>query len=194
MTTAPMTAATRAVATGHTSSNRPAATPAKATWPMPSPSRASRRCTRNTPIDGADAPTASPATRASCMYSRSKGYGSGSGHISVPFQPEREVLGVDAEADAGGGKRGGRAVEGHPALAQHDHPIEVVGDGTQLVRDEQDGRAVVGDEVDQRVAEAALRLGVHPRHGLVEHEEVGLGHQRLGDERALLLPARQLAH
>ena len=52
------------------------------------------------------------------------------------LEPEREVVAVHAEAHAGGGEVGGRAVEHHAAL-QHDHVVEVVGDRAELVRHEE---------------------------------------------------------
>ena len=47
-------------------------------------------------------------------------------------------------------------------------------------------------EVHERVAEQLLRLDVDAGDRLVEHEELGLGGERLRDQRALLLTARQL--
>ena len=49
------------------------------------------------------------------------------------------------------------------------------------------------DEVHERVAEQRLRLDVDAGDRLVEHQQLGFGRQRLGDERALLLAARELA-
>ena len=47
-------------------------------------------------------------------------------------------------------------------------------------------------EVHERVAEQRLRVDVDARDGLVEHEELGLRRERLRDQHALLLAARQL--
>ncbi len=72
------------------------------------------------------------------------------------------------------------------------HPtrtVVVVGHGAELVRDEQDGRAVLGDEMNERVTEQALRLRVDAGDGLVEHEQLGISDERLGDQDALLLAA-----
>ena len=99
---------------------------------------------------------------------------------------------MHAEAHAGGRELGGRAVE-HHALLQHDHVVEVVGDRAELVRDEQH-RAPwwCSHQVDERVAEQRLRLHVDAGDRLVEHQQLGLGRERLGDERALLLATGQL--
>ena len=162
---------------------------------MPSPSSDMRFCTRNTPISGAHAPTTSPATSASCMYVASNGHGSGHGmpgtrHLEL-LEPER--------AGRRGARRGSRrsprgrsaARRTAPAL-QHDDAVEVVGDRAELVRDEQHGGAVLAHEVHERVAEQPLRLRVDARDRLVEHEQLGLAGERLRDQHALLLPARQL--
>ena len=80
---------------------------------------------------------------------------------------------MHAEAHAGGGEIGGRAVEHHPVL-QHDHVVEVVGDRAQLVRDEQHRRVVVLHQVHERVAEQLLRLHVDAGDRFVEHQQLGI--------------------
>src|SRR6188508_3473041 len=60
-----------AVRRGETSSRIPAATPANATWPMPSPTSDCRLCTRKKPTAGASTPTIAPAARARRMNSLS---------------------------------------------------------------------------------------------------------------------------
>ncbi len=67
----PSTAETSAVSTGETSRRIPAATPANATWPMPSPISDCRRCTRKNPTAGASTPTIAPAASARRMNSLS---------------------------------------------------------------------------------------------------------------------------
>ena len=69
MTTAATTAATSAVSTGAAPVTRPMATPARATWPIPSPMSESRRWTRKMPTIGATVPTSSAAMSARCMKS-----------------------------------------------------------------------------------------------------------------------------
>src|SRR3954454_23418959 len=71
MPPAPARAATSAVHTGEIPSRYPAATPANATWPIPSPIRLICRWTRKKPTDGASTPTIAPAANASRMNSRS---------------------------------------------------------------------------------------------------------------------------
>src|SRR5437879_3392511 len=171
MATAPSTATISAAHTGQTPSRRPAPTPAKARWPIPSPRSDMRFCTRKPPMRGAHAPTTTPAARASCMYWRSKGQGTTV--LLEALEPEGEVLAVDAEADARVGEGVGGAVEEDLSL-EDDDPVEVVGHRPQLVGDEEHGRPVVVDQVGERVAEAALGVGVDAGHGLVEHEQLGL--------------------
>src|SRR5262245_20246130 len=65
----PSTAATSAVRTGETPMRIPAATPANATWPIPSPTRDCRRWTRKKPTAGASTPTTAPAPNARRMNS-----------------------------------------------------------------------------------------------------------------------------
>ncbi len=67
ISSAAATATTSAVQVGDVPMSRLAPTPATATWPMPSPISDMPFCTMNTPINGAVAPTITPATSASCM-------------------------------------------------------------------------------------------------------------------------------
>ena len=72
MPTAASTEAASAVATGEIPRRYPAATPAKAACPTPSPMRLMRRCTRKKPIAGASTPTTAPAANANRMKSASR--------------------------------------------------------------------------------------------------------------------------
>jgi hypothetical protein len=109
------------------------------------------------------------------------------------LEPQREVLVVHAETDTSRGQRGGRTVEEHVAMAQHDDPVEDVSDGAELVGHEENCGLVLANEVDEGVAEPALRVEVDPRHRLVEDQQLGLACEGLGDVCPLLLTARQLA-
>ena len=150
-----------------------------------------RFCTRNAPISGAHAPTTTPGDERELHVLAVERPGH---QARAPvLQPERQVLGVDAEAHAARGEVGRRPVEQHRAL-QHDDPVEVVGDRAELVRHQQHRRAVLGREVHERVAEQSLRLRVDAGDRLVEHEQLGIADERLGDEHALLLAAGELAH
>src|SRR5207302_6098635 len=75
--------------------------------------------------------------------------------LAQALEPERQVVGVDAEAHAGADEVRGWPVEEHLAL-EDDDAVEVVGHRAELVGDEQHGGAVLVDEVGERLAEAAL--------------------------------------
>ena len=100
---------------------------------------------------------------------------------------------MDAEADAAGREVGRGSVEEHP-LFEHDDAVEVGGDRAELVRHEQHGGVVLADKVDEGVAEQPLRFGVDAGDRLVENQQLGVGHEGLGDERTLLLAAREFGH
>ena len=98
---------------------------------------------------------------------------------------------MDAEADSTRRELRGRAVEEH-GLFEHDDPVEVGRDRAQLVGDQQHRRLMLIDEMNERVAEQPLRLGVNSRDRLVENQQFGIGDEGAGDERALLLSAGEL--
>ena len=177
-----------AVQIGHTSRSSPAATPANATWPMPSPMSDMRFCTRNTPISGAHAPTTSPASERELHVLAVER----PGHQHEPFEPQREVLGVDAEAHAGAARSAGRPSNSTVRLSTITRSRSSATAPSSC--ETSSTRAVLGDEMDERVAEQPLRLGVDAGDRLVEHEQLGIADERLGDEHALLLAARELAH
>src|SRR5699024_8408502 len=69
MRTAPRSETIAAVSTGEVLVSNPRATPVNATCPIPSPSRARRRCTRKVPRVGVTRPMSTAATRARRMNS-----------------------------------------------------------------------------------------------------------------------------
>ncbi len=85
-----------------------------------------------------------------------------------------------------------RAVEDDRA-ADEDDALHVLLDRAELVRDVHDRDPELAVEVREELRERFLRLGVDTCRRLVEHEERGLRRERLGDECALLHPARQRA-
>src|SRR2546423_14063738 len=93
------------------------ATPAKATWPIPSPIRLIRRWTRKNPTAGASTPTIAPVAKARRMKSASK-------------MDMRRVV-------PRGRERARVAVEDDLAAHQHE-PLDEALDGAELVGDEQD--------------------------------------------------------
>ena len=72
------------------------------------------------------------------------------------------------------------------------HPVGDVADHVHVVLDEQHGHAVLAQVLD--VAEQRLgQRRVHAGHRLVEHDHLGLDHQRPGHLQQLALPAGQAA-
>src|SRR5712691_11762234 len=137
---------------------------------MPSPIRLIRRCTRKKPTAGASSPTIPPAAKARRMNSTSS-------------------MGVRRVVPAGR-QGGGRAVEDDRA-ADEDEAVDERLDRAELVRDIEDRRPRLAVELRQQLREPLLCVDVDARRRLVEDEQLGLGGERLGDERALLLAARE---
>ena len=169
----PSTAATSAVSTGETSSRIPAATPANATWPMPSPISDCRRWTRKNPTAGASTPTIAPAPSARRMNSLSS----------------MDVCRVVPHA----GQVAGRAVE-DDRPAHEDEPLDEVLDRAELVRDVDDRDAEVS--VERRPSSSAsdsCDSASTPVVGSSSTSSEGCAGERLRDERALLHPAGERA-
>src|SRR4051795_10263202 len=75
-----------------------------------------------------------------------------------------------------------------PAGGHHDHPVTDVPDDVHVVLDEDDRHALLAEVLD--VAEQALRQRrIHPGHRLVEHDHLGVAHQRPGHLQQLALAA-----
>src|SRR6185503_11639085 len=166
--TAARVAATSAAPTGETSRRYPAATPAKAACPIPSPIRLICRWTRKNPTAGASTPTTAPVAKAIRMKSASR---MNMGRV-VPV----------------GGKLGGRAVEDDPAADEY-HSFDEALDRAELVRDVEDRDAERLVQLSEEGAECLLSVDVDAGCRLVEDEELWLAGERLGDEGALLLAA-----
>src|SRR6476619_117789 len=115
------------------------ATPAKATWPMPSPTRLRRRCTRKKPTAGASRPTTMPAPNACRMNSRSS---MGVGGV-VP--------------DTGQGRR--RPVVDDALAHEHD-PLHEVLDRSELMGHVQDRHAELRAEPPEQHRDRLLRFDV----------------------------------
>jgi hypothetical protein len=83
-----------------------------------------------------------------------------------------------------------RAVEDD--LPAHEHEaLNEPFDGAKLVRDVQDRHVELAVEAVQQRGQRLLRLDVDAGRRLVEHEQRRLRRERLGDERTLLLSARE---
>src|SRR6185369_11302967 len=92
----------------------------------------------------------------------------------------------------------GRAVGDRAAVVQHDDVVGDVHDHAHVVLDQGDGGAELAVDVEDEAAHVFLLLDVHPRHRLVEQQELRLRGQRPGQLHALLqavgqTPGRRLA-
>src|SRR3954454_17250014 len=139
---------------------------------MPSPIRLRLRWTRKKPTTGASTPTIAPAANARRMNSNSN----------------MRVRGVVPD----GGEVAGRAVEDNPLAHEHD-PVDEALDRAELVRDVEDRDAQLVVQPAEQRGERLLGLDVDAGRRLGEREQPRLGGERLGDERALLLAAGELA-
>jgi hypothetical protein len=85
-----------------------------------------------------------------------------------------------------------RAVEDDRS-PDEDEALDVMLDRSELVGDVHDRRSELTVEPGEELRERLLRLGVDAGRRLVEDEQGRLPGERLGDERALLHPARESA-
>ena len=102
----------------------------------------------------------------------------------------RAEVGVDDALVAHHGVR--RTLGDHLALGHHDDPVGDVADHVHVVLDEQHRAALVAQRLhvpEQRL----LQGGVHAGHRLVEHHQLGVGHQGPGHLEQLALAAGQRA-
>src|SRR4051812_10940468 len=167
---APPTDTTRAVSTSGRSRRYPSATPAKATWPIPSPIRLNRRWTRKKPTAGASSPTMMPAPKASRMNSRSS------------MGVRRVVPHIR--------QLGRWPIEDDRAAHEHDSLHEAL-DRAELVRDVEDGHVQFAVQLLEQRGEGLLGLDIDSSGRLVEDEQLRVGGEGLRDERALLLATGQ---
>src|SRR5690606_38941853 len=87
---------------------------------------------------------------------------------------------------------GGRRALDDPAQVHDGHAVGYVPDHTQIVADEQIGKAVLLAQVHEQVDDLRLDGYVQRGHGLVAHQELGFDHQRAGNADALALAAGNL--
>ena len=78
------------------------------------------------------------------------------------------------------------------AGVHHLHALAHARDDAEVVRDEDEGRAAVGDEVAQEVEDLRLDRDVERRRRLVGDEELRLAGERHRDHHALAHAAREL--
>ena len=84
----------------------------------------------------------------------------------------------------------GERLGDHLALCHHHHPVADVADDVHVVFDEHHGHTLVAQRLD--VFEQALgQRRVHPGHRFVEHDDLGIGHQRACHLQQLALATRQ---
>ena len=144
------------------------------------------------PISGAQVPTTSAGDQRELHVLAVERPGQRQG-TAQSLQPDRQVVGVHAEAHAGGGQFGGRAVEGDRAAAQeHDTRSRSSADAPSSWETSDDRRAVLRAGRRSASRNRRLRLGVDAGHRLVEHQQVGSLASALAMSDPLLLAARQL--
>ena len=90
-----------------------------------------------------------------------------------------------------GRERARRAVEDDSA-AHEDQPVDDALDCAELVGDVERGHVPLAVEAVKQPSERLLRAGVDAGGRLVQDEQGGLPGESLGDERALMLAAREL--
>src|SRR5699024_7786277 len=143
MTTAATTAATSAVHTGELPVKIPTPTPARATWPMPSPMSDMRRCTRKNPTSGAATPTRRAASSASRMKSSARRSSTGltcaAERVGAERPRVRVVEGVVVPVLVPVGEPLGRAVVGDVAGLDDDGRGDEVAERGELVGDDDEG-------------------------------------------------------
>ena len=76
------------------------------------------------------------------------------------------------------------------AVLQHDDAVGAA-DGGQPVGDDQPGAAL--QQLDQRLLDQHLGVGIDAGRGLVEHQDLGVGHQRPRKADQLALAEREVA-
>src|SRR5229473_1801077 len=107
---------------------------------------------------------------------------------SIMGDPE---IGVD---DGGVGAHGiGHALGNLAAVVQDHHAIGDIHHHAHVVLDQRDGGPELVVHVEHEAAHVFLLLDVHPGHGLVEKEELGLGGEGAGQLHPLLEPVGQPA-
>ena len=68
-----------------------------------------------------------------------------------------------------------------------------LGDDADVVADEDEGDLALAVQVVEHRVEGGLRLRIDAARGLVEDDQLGVGHERAGDQDALLLTRRERA-
>src|SRR5918996_2367746 len=180
MAAAPPAANSRADTSSGIPKRRPAATPMKTTWPIPSPINAKRLWTRNIPTEGVANPTSAPARSARLMNSRVRK------SMSRPaIRVGMMRMGVLLEQ----GTRRRAVVDDHTPL-QNYGALRQWFHRAQSVRNEQDrGTPLV--QLLESHRERLLVCEVHARNRLVHHEDGRIGGKSACDQDPLLLATRE---
>src|SRR6266851_3886825 len=188
MPRAPITVTTRAPRTGEAPRSSPTATPARATWASVSAMSERRRGTRNTPISGQMMAVTAPAAKARCMNPNWRN--SGTGLVVVAHYAHRRPI---------QGRQRGIAQEVAGATVEDQPPVEAgelghfLGDHADVVADEDEGDLALAVQVVEHGVEGRLRLRIDATRGLVENDQLRIGHERPRYENPLLLACRQRA-
>ena len=101
------------------------------------------------------------------------------------------------EAEGVGVARAGKELLGRAGLHEHPciHHVDALahaGDDAEVVRDEDERRVLVGDEVSQKAEDLCLNRDVESGGGLVRDQELGLAREGHRDHGALAHAAREL--
>src|SRR5262245_60611005 len=89
---------------------------------------------------------------------------------------------------------GRRAIGDLEAVIEHEHAIGEVHHHPHIVLDQRDGGAVMRVDVEDEAAHVLLLLEIHPRHRLVEQQQVGLHGEGAAKLYPLLQTVRKLAY
>ena len=85
----------------------------------------------------------------------------------------------------------GPALGKYRALVHYDDTVAAIGQVIHAVRNHDDGQAPMVKSIDE-LQEITARRRIEPRHGLIEHQDLGLHGKYAGKRHAALLAAREL--
>src|SRR5262245_45292875 len=87
----------------------------------------------------------------------------------------------------------GRAIGDFAAVVEHDHPVGDIHYHAHIVFDERDGGAILAVHLQDEARHVLLLLKVHPRHRLIQEQQLRFHGKGAAKLDALLQPVGQLA-